>query len=119
MPRIVGVNHHPEIMDSGRQKLIMETLWGRGEVTRAWYEERLNVVARGNRDPVMTQQLAITTGFTFVWPLRFHFIKDLRRRAGLLNRDFEVHEDSIIDRCFTDRRSQPRQETPGLVPVQG
>ncbi len=119
MPRMVGVNHHPEIMDGGRQKLIMDTLWERGEVTRAWYEERRNVLAQGNRDPAMAQQLAITTGFTFVWPLRFHLIRDLRRRAGRLNRAFEMHEDAIVDKRFADRRSQPRHDGRGPAPAQG
>jgi hypothetical protein len=119
MPRMVGVNHHPEIMDGGRQKLIMDTLWERGEVTRAWYEERLNVLARGNRDPVLAQQLALTTGFTLVWPLRFHLVKDLRRRAERLNRVFGMHEDTIVEKRFADRRSQPRQQGHGLAPAQG
>jgi hypothetical protein len=66
----------------------------------------------------MAQQLAITTGFTFVWPLRFHLIKDLRRRAERLNRAFEIHEDSIVDKRFADRRSQPRHDGQGLAPTQ-
>ena len=95
MPRMFGVNHHPEIMDSGRQKIIIENLWERREVSRAWYEERMNVVSLGNRDAALAQQLAITTGFTFVWPLRFHMVKNLRRHAERLNRVFEMHEDEI------------------------
>lgn len=115
MPRVIGVNHHPEIMEGGRQKLIIENLWERKEVTRAWYEERMNVVSLGKRDPVIAQQLAITTGFTLVWPLRFHLVRSLRERAQHLNRVFEIHEDSIIDQRFADRRAKPRSATPALA----
>ena len=108
MPRMFGVNHHPEIMDSGRQKIIIESLWERREVTQAWYEERLNVLAQGNRDAGLAQQLAITTGFTFVWPLRFQLVKNLRRQAERLNRVFEMHEDQVLERPLGDRRSRPR-----------
>lgn len=108
MPRMFGVNHHPEIMDAGRQKLIIESLWERGEVTRAWYDERMEVLAKGHRDPALAQQLAITTGFTFVWPLRFHLVKNLRRHAERLHRVFEMHEDQVLDRPLGDRRNRPR-----------
>jgi hypothetical protein len=119
MPRMFGVNHHPEIMDSGRQKIIIENLWERREVTRAWYEERMSVVARGNQDPALAQQLALTTGFTFVWPLRFHLIKNLRQKAQGLNRAFEMHEDRIVERLFADRRARVRHEAHAPAPLQG
>lgn len=111
MPRMFGVNHHPEIMDAGRQKLIIESLWERGEVTRAWYDERMEVLAKGHRDPALAQQLAITTGFTFVWPLRFHLVRNLRRHAERLHRVFEMHEDQVLDRPLGDRRNRPRPAT--------
>ena len=100
MPRILGVNHHPEIMDAGRQRLIVEELWERREVTRAWYEERLSVVSQGNNDAALGRQLAVTTGFTFVWPLRFQLVKNLRLRAELLGHRFDMHEDSITDKVI-------------------
>jgi hypothetical protein len=103
MPRMYGVNHHPEIMDAGRQKVIIETLWDRGEVTKEWYEERMKVLAQGKRDPELAQQLAITTGFTFVWPLRFHIVKNLRMMAQRLNRAFDLHEDGITQRALQGR----------------
>ncbi len=108
MPRMFGVNHHPEIMDSGRQKLIIESLWERGEVTQTWYEERMNVVAKGDQDADLAHRLALTTGFTFVWPLRFQLVKNLRRHAESLNRVFEMHEDQILDRPLGERRDRPR-----------
>jgi hypothetical protein len=115
MPRMYGVNHHPEIMDSGRQKVIIENLMEHGEVTREWYEERMNVLAKGNRDIEVAQKLALTTGFTFVWPLRFHLVKDLRRHAKALNRSFDMHEDQIVEALFADRRERPRHSTASIV----
>jgi hypothetical protein len=111
MPRMFGFNHHPEIMEGGRQKLIIESLQKRKEVTRAWSEERMSVLSLSKRDPSVAQQLAITTGFTLVWPLRFHLVRNLRERALRLNRAFEMHEDAIIDQRFADRRARPRPQT--------
>ncbi len=108
MPRMFGVNHHPEIMDAGRQKLIIESLWTRGEVTQAWYDERMSVLAKGNKDADLAQQLALTTGFTFVWPLRFQLVKNLRRQAERLNRVFDMHEDQVLDWPLGERRHHPR-----------
>lgn len=117
MPRMIGVNHHPEIMAEGRQRLIIESLWERQEVTRSWYEERMNVVSQGSRDAATAQSLAITTGFNLVWPLRFHLVKDLRRRAARLNRTFEMDEDAIIEQRFADRRARAREKTPVFPPA--
>ena len=117
MPRMFGVNHHPEIMDGGRQRILIEDLWDRREVTRAWYEERLSVVSQGNRDAALAQQLAITTGFTFVWPLRFHLIKNLRQRALRLNRVFEMHEDAIVEKRFAERRGPGRSSHAPIGPL--
>jgi hypothetical protein len=115
MPRIFGVNHHPEIMDSGRQKVIIENLWEQGEVTRAWYDERMKVLAAGNRDLELAQQLALTTGYTFVWPLRFQLVRDLRRHAEKVHRVFAMHENQIIDTLFADRRERRRHSTASLA----
>lgn len=116
MPRMFGVNHHPEIMDGGRQRIIIEELWEHGEVTRAWYEERMDVVSKGNRDATLAQQLAITTGFTFVWPLRFHLIRNLRLKALGLNRTFEMHEDTITARALASLPDVALLEAAGEEP---
>ncbi|MEO5762678.1 MAG: hypothetical protein ABIR28_10245, partial [Vicinamibacteria bacterium] len=116
MPRMFGVNHHPEIMDGGRQRIIIEELWEHGEVTRAWYEERMDVVSKGNRDATLAQQLAITTGFTFVWPLRFHLIRNLRLKALGLNRAFEMHEDTITARALASLPDVALLEAAGEEP---
>ena len=44
MPRVFGVNHHPEIVDRGRQLMILEQKRERGEVSREWYDERAEIL---------------------------------------------------------------------------
>ncbi|MEO8361487.1 MAG: hypothetical protein ABI672_15750 [Vicinamibacteria bacterium] len=116
MPRMYGVNHHPEIMDGRRQRLIIEKLWEHGEVTRAWYEERLGVLAPGTRDAALAHQLSITTGFTFVWPLRFHLVRTLRLRAERLNRTFGMLEDAVTARALESLPTVNPATLPGELP---
>ena len=40
MPRILGVNHHPEIVNRPRQLTILQKRMERGAVTPEWYAER-------------------------------------------------------------------------------
>jgi len=40
MPRVFGVNHHPEIVDRARQMMLLQQKRERGEVTPEWSEER-------------------------------------------------------------------------------
>lgn len=96
MPRFFGVNHHPEIMDRDRQLLVLERQYRTGEVTKEWYEERYAVVARTHEGPEIDQQLALTSGFTFVWPLRFYLLRQARKRAFRLARPFPLHEDELV-----------------------
>lgn len=98
LPRVMGVNHHPEIMDPDRQLLVLEKLRAQGAVTKEWYEERVSVVARSAHAPELDQELALTTGFTFVWPLRFHLARQIRERAGA-SRSFGLHEEQILERA--------------------
>src|ERR1019366_6449972 len=41
MPRILGVNHHPEIVDREHIMTILEENRARGEVSGMWYRERV------------------------------------------------------------------------------
>src|SRR6202035_1127952 len=50
LPRIFAVNHHPEIVDRSRQKMILEQKLERGEVSREWYRERLDALTRTYAD---------------------------------------------------------------------
>ena len=97
MPRIFGSNHHPEIIDRSRQKLILLQKLGRGEVSRQWYEERLEVVTRNYPGEDSDRRLHRTSDYTFLAPLRFHLHRQLRLRAEALGLPLDVHEERMLD----------------------
>jgi hypothetical protein len=97
MPRIFGVNHHPEIGDRGRQRMLLNQKWERGEVTREWYEERLELITRTYPGEDSDQRLNRTSIFTLLAPLRFHIERQVRRRAEALGRSVDLHEDAVLD----------------------
>ena len=97
MPRIFAVNHHPEIVDRARQRLILQRKHDRGEVSRQWYEERLDIVTRSYPDEDSEQRLQLTSDYTIVAPLRFHLWREVRRRAEALGRPVQVHEDQVLE----------------------
>jgi hypothetical protein len=97
MPRIFGVNHHPEIGDRSRQRMLLEQKWERGEVTREWYEERLEVITRTYPGEDSDQRLHLTSVFTLLAPLRFHLQRQIRLRAEALGISTSVHEDQVFE----------------------
>lgn len=97
MPRIFGVNHHPEIVDRGRQLMILERKRKRREVTDKWYEERLDILTRSYPEEDSEERLALTSDFTIVAPLRFHLFREVRKRMESLGHKVSFHEDEIID----------------------
>lgn len=96
MPRVFGVNHHPEIVDRERQLLILERKRERGEVTPTWYEERLDLLTRTYPLENSDQRLALTSDYTLVAPLRFHLIREIRRRAQSMGHSLPFHEDQYL-----------------------
>lgn len=83
LPRVWGVNHHPEIGDVGLQRERLERVWANGGVSRAWYEERLSAMAAWNASAAAEQGLQRTTRWTFETPLRRHLERALAlRRRG-------------------------------------
>lgn len=102
MPRVFGVNHHPEIVDRGRQRLILEQKKGRGEVTEAWYRERALALTLSYPDENSDRRLHLTSDYTLLGPLRFHLHRQVRLRAQTLSLDVDVHEDSIPEEAARD-----------------
>jgi hypothetical protein len=87
MPRILGANSHPEIVDRIHQHRILEEKLARGEVSRTWYEERLEVLTRVYPAEDSDRRLRLTSEYAFLAPLRFHLERQVRRRAEALGRD--------------------------------
>jgi len=97
MPRVFAVNHHPEIVDRSRQRLILERKHNNGTVTKEWYEERLALLTQSYPDEDSEQRLALTSDFTLIAPLRFYLLREVRRRAEALSLPVSIHEDEILN----------------------
>jgi hypothetical protein len=86
MPRIFGVNHHPEVVDRERQMQIVDQKLERGEVSAEWVAERREALTRTFPDEDAEQLLAQTSEYTLHKPLRFHLWRQMRLRLSLLSR---------------------------------
>jgi len=97
MPRVFGVNHHPEIVDRARQLLILEQKLARGEVSSHWAEERREGLTRAYPDEDSDARLRLTSDYTLLGPLRFHLRRQVRLRIESLGFQASLHEDRLID----------------------
>lgn len=96
MPRMLAVNHHPEIVDRGRQLMILQQKLERGEVSAAWVDERREILTRNLPDEDSDRRLHVTSDATLLGPLRFHLFRQVRLRARALGVDVDLHEDSVL-----------------------
>lgn len=97
MPRIFGVNHHPEIINRARQMLILERRVERGEVSRQWAAERREILTRVYSGEDSDHLLQLTSNFTLFAPLRYHLYRQIRLRAESLGQAIDVHEDRALN----------------------
>jgi hypothetical protein len=95
MPRIFGVNHHPEIVDRAGQLLLVEQKLERGEVSAQWVAERREALTRTFPDENSEQRLQRTSDYTLLGPLRFHLWRQVRLRAESLGFAIDLHEDRV------------------------
>ncbi|HEV2854344.1 MAG TPA: hypothetical protein VHC97_16240 [Thermoanaerobaculia bacterium] len=93
MPRVFGVNHHPEIVDRARQLVILEQKLERGEVDAQWVAERREVLTRTFPDEDSDVRLQRTSNYTLLGPLRFHLWRQMRLRLESLGHGTGLHED--------------------------
>jgi hypothetical protein len=98
MPRVFGVNHHPEIVDRSRQMLILQEKRERGEVTEEWCADRARVMTETYPDDVADQRLHLTSDYTLMGPFRYHLYRQVRRRAERRGHPVDFHEDRIFER---------------------
>jgi len=71
MPRVFGVNHHPEIIDRDHLLGVLEEKRALGEVSDDWYRERTHTLENemvGENEA----QSRLTSHYTLLAPLRFH-----------------------------------------------
>jgi len=92
MPRVFGVNHHPEIVDRARQMMILRQKRERGEVTSEWSDERARVLCESHPDDAADRLLHLTSDYTLLGPLRFYLYRQVRERAEALGVPIDVDE---------------------------
>jgi hypothetical protein len=92
MPRILGVNHHPEIVNRPRQLTILKKRVERGTVEAEWYAERVRALTETIGDDHGEQFLHLTSSYMFLGPLRFQLYKHLRLRAEALGLRIDIDE---------------------------
>jgi hypothetical protein len=96
MPRVFGVNHHPEIVDRSRQLLILEQKRERGDVSQEWYDERVKIMTETYPDAMGARRLHQTSDYTLLGPLRFHLYRQVRLRARQLGRTIAIDEGRLV-----------------------
>lgn len=80
MPRFMGVNHHPEIVDREHIMQVLDEKYAHGEVNEQWYQERVTTV-RDLFQGEQERQSRLTSHYTLIEPLRWHLSKVLRERG--------------------------------------
>jgi hypothetical protein len=101
MPRVFGSNHHPEIVDRGRQLMVLRQKRARGEVDDAWCAERIEILTRAYPDENSDQRLHVTSDYALLGPLRFYLLRAVRERAAALGLEPPVHEDAVLEGANT------------------
>lgn len=96
MPRILAVNHHPEIVNHTRVLMVLWQKRARGEVSHEWYEERARAMRQTLEDEDSDRRLDLTSHYTFFEPLRFHLYRQIRLRAARVGRPIALHEDRVL-----------------------
>jgi hypothetical protein len=81
MPRILGVNHHPEIIDREHIMTVLDEKRAHGEVSDAWYREREETLNE-MLDDEAERQSRLTSHYTFIGPLRFHLDRLIEERCA-------------------------------------
>ncbi|MGZ5493307.1 MAG: hypothetical protein ACXW3E_07440 [Thermoanaerobaculia bacterium] len=81
MPRVLGSNHHPEIVDGDHLREVLEEKHKKGEVDEQWYRERtqtMSALLQGDTE----DQSRLTSEFTLLGPIRHHIGRLVRERSG-------------------------------------
>jgi len=82
LPRVWGVNCHPEIGDKGLQRERLDRMAERGEVTEEWILERRNALAAWDESAHHEHSLQRTSAWTFERPVRAHLGRALDERRN-------------------------------------
>ncbi|HQR47475.1 MAG TPA: hypothetical protein PLB02_04835 [Thermoanaerobaculia bacterium] len=80
LPRVWGVNCHPEIGDKGLQRERLDRMAERGEVTEEWVRERRVALDAWDESAHHEHSLQRTSAWTFEMPIRAHLGRALDER---------------------------------------
>ena len=92
VPRILGVNHHPEIVNRQRQLALLEKKRARGGVNEEWFAERWAALTQPVDDERDDRVLHLTSSYTLMGPLRAALYREVRLRGEALGLDPGFHE---------------------------
>jgi len=81
LPRILGVNHHPEIVDRVHITAVLEEKHARGEVSDDWYRER--AVTMRDLFSRFEGESRLTSEYTLLGPLRHHLARIVAERCAV------------------------------------
>ncbi|MEP7116922.1 MAG: hypothetical protein ABI880_05040 [Acidobacteriota bacterium] len=84
VPRILGVNHHPEIVNRHRQIALLEKKRARGGVNETWFNERWAALTEQVQDDADDHLLNLTSSYTLMGPIRGALLREVRRRTEAL-----------------------------------
>jgi hypothetical protein len=82
MPRVLGVNHHPEVVNRQRLMVILRKKLERGNVAPEWFEERMRTLSEPIEDEFGERLLHLTSSYTLMAPLRAMLYREVERRAA-------------------------------------
>jgi hypothetical protein len=92
IPRILGVNHHPEIVNRQRQLVLLEKKRARGGVDEQWVAERMAALTEPVDADTNDHALHLTSSYTLMGPLRFALYRAIRLRSEAHGVDPGFHE---------------------------
>ena len=79
-------------MNRPRLLVALEKQFARGDVTRAWYDERKRSLTEPVADEWGDRLIHLTSSYTFMAPLRFQLYKLARLRGESLGRPLPIDE---------------------------
>lgn len=80
MPRFLGVNHHPEIIDREHIMTVLDEKRAHGEVSDSWYNERATML-RDLFQGESERQSRVTSHYSLLGPLQFHLQRIVQERG--------------------------------------
>jgi hypothetical protein len=107
MPRILGVNHHPEVVNRPRLLVLLEQKYARGDVSREWYDERKQTLTEPIADEWGDRLLHLTSSYTFMGPLRYHVYRLARLRGESLGLRPTIDE-AMLPLAYSFQRAAAR-----------